>query len=375
MRQLAIIGPDRSSAGIIPGPEGTFTLEGMPVRYGIVESDAPVFDPHASENAGMVQFRVRAFSCNYRDRSLILKAATSEFRRGYYVVGSDFVGEVLAVGEDVTDLKPGDRVIADNAYHAPVPGSPVPPGIPTNHGSKEIQILHHRKLMKVPTALPDIAAGSFSIGAQTAYSMVRKLNLKAGERVLVTGAKSNTSLFVIAALRDLGVDVTGLSTSDRLTDRLELLCVSELIVTDPSDPDWVMSASIRDSLIEKGGFNAIVDPFSDVYMPGLFGVMAFGSRYTTCGVDDQHTHLIGKESFGNTVRVGEMMSDLLTFNITFLGNCLGLREDLQSAVTDAVAGSFAVDLVATTSTGDPAVFFDSTYLDRDRFGKVTFIYD
>lgn len=375
MRQLAIIGADRSSAGIAPGTEGIFELEGIPVRVGIIESDAPEFDPGTAENADMVQFKVKAFSCNYRDRALILNAATSERRKGYYVVASDFVGEVIAVGSGVTDLFPGDRVIADNDYSSLQPVNGVNPGIPTNQGSREIQVLHRTKLMKVPTGLSDAAAGSFSIGGQTAYSMVRKLNIQPGERVLVTGAKSNTSLFVIAALQHRNVEVVGLSTSDRHSDRLKALGLSELIVTDPSDTGWSVSGPVGDHVKEKGTFDAVIDPFSDVYMPGLFALMGFGSRYTTCGVADQHTHLVGKEPLGNTVEVGQFTRSMLVFNISLIGNCLGLRKDLQAAVDDAEAGRFAVDQLATTVVDTPKVFFEKTYTDRDRFGKVTYVYD
>lgn len=73
MRQLAIIGSERSSAGIVAGTEGTFELEGIPVRFGIVETPDLSFDANTEANADLVFIRVRAFSCNYRDRVLMLR--------------------------------------------------------------------------------------------------------------------------------------------------------------------------------------------------------------------------------------------------------------------------------------------------------------
>ena len=84
MRQLCIIGPERSSTGLLNGTEGTFELEGVQVRYGIIETPDLSFDPDADKNADMVLLRVRAFSCNYRDRALILRMATSDHRANYY---------------------------------------------------------------------------------------------------------------------------------------------------------------------------------------------------------------------------------------------------------------------------------------------------
>jgi hypothetical protein len=83
MRQLCIMGPERSSTGLLNGTEGTFELEGVQVRYGIIETPDLSFDPDADKNADMVLLRVRAFSCNYRDRALILRMATSDHRANY----------------------------------------------------------------------------------------------------------------------------------------------------------------------------------------------------------------------------------------------------------------------------------------------------
>ena len=129
MRQLCIIGSERSSAGVLAGTEGSLELEGLPFRYGVIETDDLSFDADAGENAEKVFLRVRAFSCNYRDRALILSMSNSAHKSNYYVIGSEFVAEVLAVGRDVTALAPGDRVIANGAYpDSGVDG--VDPGLP-----------------------------------------------------------------------------------------------------------------------------------------------------------------------------------------------------------------------------------------------------
>ena len=134
-------------------------------------------------------------------------------------IGSEFVGEVAAVGADVTGLALGDRVMGDNHYiGAGDAGRDYAEGVPTNAASQEYQVFHPAKLIAVPPEMPDEVAAAFSIGAQTAYSMVRKLALPYGGHVLVTAARSNTSLFVISALKQLGVNVYATSTSRRPRD-------------------------------------------------------------------------------------------------------------------------------------------------------------
>lgn len=375
MRQLCIIGLDRSNVDIVAGTEGRLELEGQEVRFGVIETPDLTFDPDLDSNAEKVLMRVRAFSCNYRDRALILAMTRSIRTTNYYVVGSEFVGEVLATGRSVTEFKPGDRVIADGAY--PDSGDPtVAAGLPTNHGSRELQILHRRKLIKIPSAMSDEFAAAFTIGAQTSYSMVRRLQLQKGDRVLVAAAKSNTSLFALAALKLLPVRVYALSTSRRHEERLMDLGVAGLVTVDPTRPDWSQSIPLSDQQGDMAGpFDAIIDPFADIYLGEIVKVMAQGGRYITCGVADQHSTVLGKESTILPIDASKFAMSMLFMNLTVMGNCLGRTSDLQAALDDFAAGRLVMPQPTRISSLDPKAFLEQTYLQPGRFGKVTCHYD
>ncbi len=374
MRQFCIIGTDYTGSRIVDGTESIFELEGVPLRNGIIETEALRFDPDAAENADRVFFKVHAFSCNYRDRALALHMAKPQHRKNYYVIGSEFVGEVLATGRKVTDLKPGDRVIGDGAYpDSGVRG--VMPGLPTNQGSRELQIMHRRKLIRLPEGIPDHIAAGFTIGGQTAYSMIRRLNLQDGDKVLVTSAKSNTSLFAICALQNHPVEVYGLSTSECHRDKLMALGLRELIVVDPSQRGWSESPDLMKRIGEFGGFNAVIDPFSDVHVPEITNLMAMNGRYTTCGFADQHSSLIGRDSDIAPINPSNLMAGLMMKNITIIGNCLGQTGDLQAALDDCAAGRLPVPVHSRIAPIDTGAFLRDTYLNKDRFGKVIFEYN
>ncbi len=375
MRQLCIIGRDRSSLDIVAGTEGRIELEGQDVRFGVIETPDLTFDPDLDSNAEKVFIRVRAFSCNYRDRALILAMVRSNRTSNYYVVGSEFVGEVLATGRAVKDFKPGDRVIADGAF--PESGDPaVAPGLPTNHGSRELQILHRRKLIKIPSAVSDELGGAFTIGAQTSYSMVRRLQLQKGDRVLVAAAKSNTSLFAIAALKSLPVRVYALSTSRRHEERLLDLGVDGLFTVDPSRPGWSQSIPLSDQQDDVAGpFDAIIDPFADIYLGEIVKVMAQGGRYITCGIADQHSSLLGDESPILPIDASGFAISMMVQNLTVMGNCLGQTSDLQAALDDFATGRLALPQPTRVTALDPKTFFEQTYLQPGRFGKVTCHYE
>jgi NADPH:quinone reductase-like Zn-dependent oxidoreductase len=334
----------------------------------------PSFDPNG-EHSRHLLVRVKAFSCNYRDKALILRMALSGRSRAFYAIGSEFVAEVVATGKEVDDLQPGDRVIANNAY--PDSGEPgARPGVPTNHASHEFQVLHRAKLVRVPATMPDAVAAAFSIGAQTAYSMIRRLGAGPGDRVLVTAAKSNTSLFALAALSRLGVEIYALSTSDRHADALHAMGVKALIVFDPrGDEPLARHPMVAPLVADGGGFNVVIDPYCDLYLPHALTVMASFGRYTSCGFYDQYLEMIGRASSPPKVPFASLPGLVLLKNIGLIGNCIGLTADLERATADYAAGRLKVHIDSLFTGKDAAAFLARTYNASDRFGKVVYTYD
>lgn len=375
MRYLAVCGSPLLKFDNAQNVVKSFDMEGVNLTCGLLHTQDTLFDPQAPQNHHKVLVKVRAFSSNYRDKSLILKAATHLPEHNFYAFGSDFVAEVVAVGEQVKGLQPGDRVINDNQYpHSGVEG--VMPGVPTNHSSKELQIFHAVKLLKIPGGISDEMAAGFSIGAQTAYSMIRKLNIRPGENILVTAAKSNTSLFVINALKHRGVNVYATSTSRKFEDKLLAMGVKQLIQIDPTLDDWSQIPELLQLYQKTGGIHCIVDPFFDLHIGRLLPILCRGEggRYVTCGLYDQYSNYTGK----NFEYQGMSLKDVLLFammnNVQLIGNCVGKTQDLQQAVDDCANGKFTVAIDSTYSGGQIKEFVDRTYSCRDRFGKVIFKY-
>jgi NADPH:quinone reductase-like Zn-dependent oxidoreductase len=349
-------------------------MEGVEVHCALVYTPDPQFDRLAPENRSNVLIKVRAFSCNYRDKGQILKMATRGPNNTFYVVGSEFVGEVLAVGSEVTGLRIGDRVIGNNSYpKADVEG--VPGGIPTNHASKEYQVLHSAKLIKIPPTMSDEVAAGFSIGAQTNYSMIRKLNLQPGENVLVTAATSNTSLFAINALRQYPVQVYATSTSGRCEAELKAMGVKQLFQIDLKQAAFFEDETMREVAVKLGGFNAVIDPFYDLYLGKVVSVMAPGGRYVTCGYYEQYQSYIDKESPVQKQNGGVIMSTAMMGNMQIIGNCIGVTEDLRQAIADYAADAYPVVIDSVWSGQQVGAFFERTYNAPNRFGKIIYKYD
>ncbi len=371
MKNLAICGTRVRERHPENATLGSFRMAGVDITAGFIETAPPAFDADADENRERVLVEVRAFSCNYRDRNPILKMATRGPERSFYVIGSEFSGEVLAVGSGVDDLAAGDRVIANGAY--PDSGAAgVSPGVPTNHGSRERHVLHRAKLAKIPETMSYEVGAAFQIGAQTAYSMLRKLRIRPGERVLVTAGRSNTSLFVLNVLRRHDVRVWAASTAETAIDALAPLNVMG-VVAPPGATTNGRTPATADVARDIGGFDVVVDPFFDLHLSSVVGLMAQGGRYVTCGLQDQHSALLGRTPLPVGTDTRSLLVTALLHNLHIIGNCLGSTEDLRTAIDDHGAGHLDV-VIDSVHTGGPVEFLERTFCDADRFGKVVYRY-
>lgn len=100
---------------------GTFRLEGEKINVGLVEEEDLILKS-SSDPDNRVLVKKRGFSCNYRDKTLILnydnqiKSLGDKGEYTFSYIGSEFVGEVIGIGKNITNLKIGDRVVANASY-------------------------------------------------------------------------------------------------------------------------------------------------------------------------------------------------------------------------------------------------------------------
>jgi NADPH:quinone reductase-like Zn-dependent oxidoreductase len=378
MRALAIRGGAGGPPQTSGGATGIATVHGVQIACGFATSQRPVFDA-SSASALRVLVRVRGFSCNFRDRRRVLQMATIGPAAQFLVIGSEFVGEVVAVGAAVTRLVPGMRVMGDNHY----PTDRLPTGrvgVPSNRSSSEYLVLRENQVCAVPATMTDAQAAAFSIGAQTAYSMVRKMDVRRGDAVLVTAARSNTSLFLIGALRAAGAHVVATTSSADHTAAL-VSHGAAVVVHMPNATDTAGLEALRTEAFRVGGFVAVADPFFDVHLCHVLPLMTPSGRYVTCGFHGQHA----------AVRADAELPDFacalqvaILKNISIIGNCAGVHADLTRAIADWSAGRLPVvlDTVLTTDQSDEpaqraaiaARFIARSFDAPTRLGKVIALY-
>lgn len=240
--------------------------------------------------AGEVLVQVKAASVNRADLDglypawqfirlfLGLRAPRERFRR----LGVDVCGTVEAVGEGVTQFKPGDDVFSDlsskNAAGAfaeyaaasEKAFSPMPAGL----SYEEAATLPHSAVLAI-----------------CAFKPRRGRSLAAGDRVMIVGASGNVGPFAIQLAKSLGAEVTGVARGEKL-DFVRSLGADHAIdyqTTDYTRPaeryDWIVDVTAHDSIfrwrraLKPGGvYLTFGGPAQLMLIDGLLG--PFVSRLT-----------------------------------------------------------------------------------------------
>lgn len=350
--------------------ESTVNIAGAHVCIGTVDVDEPYFDEDDDRNKDFVLLKVLGFSCNYRDKAIILKSAlqmsdiASETMPPITFFGSDFVACVVKKGKNVSKFKVGDRVIPDCEYpDMPSPG--VASGVVTNEASKGWLRINQYKLMKISDDMSNEVAAGFSIGAQTSQSMVRRTRIKKGEKALVLSGKANTSLFIIKALLRKGIDTTVVSTSKWNEKQLSFVSPARVKYISRDSKDWYKNFNG-----EK--YDVIFDPFYDLHIYNAVRLLKFYGRYITCGFKNQHDYFREKTDKNYSLDLHNILLKTMINNISLIGNCIGTTEDLRRAVTNTNNKDVAIDSVYNLNKSDK--FLDRTYNKFDRFGKDILLY-
>jgi NADPH:quinone reductase-like Zn-dependent oxidoreductase len=337
-------------------------VDGVPIRFGLARLPDTAFDSAADYNRQHVFLRVRAFSLNYRDRAL-MTTGPGRMLSGLRGVGSDFVADVLAVGSEVTSVCPGQRVIPQMEW-PPRPGFAAT-SVPTDSASREYLRLPHQQVMGIPDSMPDPVAAAFPLNAQTVFSMIRRLDLQPGEKVLVCAATSNTGLSAIDALRHRGVEVFALTRSPEAAAALRGLGVTSVFY----GPLEHGRAELLGAARAMRGFDAVIDPFSDTYLQTSIAAMGFGGRYVTCRLGGGPP-----TATGSAAEFAIMMQSVVAKNLTIMGNCLGTRQDLADALAAWSAGKLAPVIDSAHCDGEIMPFLERSLCAGDRFGKVVYQY-
>jgi NADPH:quinone reductase-like Zn-dependent oxidoreductase len=254
--------------------EGAFGLDNLRA----VELPAP--EPRRHE----VIIRVKAAALNYRDLEIVRGTYHTRFPLPLVPL-SDGVGEVVAVGEDVSRVKVGDRICGTfwqrwvaGRFEMAEPNYQL--GGPLDGLLAEYARLDEQGVVIVPRYLSDVEAATLPCAAVTAWhALVTEGEIKSGESVLVQGT-GGVSVFALQFAVASGARVIVISSSDEKLERARSLGAVAGI-NYRRQPEWadavleLTDGRGVDHVIEVGGPSTFGQSLRAVRVGGQINVIGY----------------------------------------------------------------------------------------------------
>ena len=224
----------------------------------LVVEDVPTPQPKAGE----VLIKIAAASVNYPDVLMIQKKYQVQPELPF-IPGSEVAGTVAALGEGVTNVKLGDRVIAFVGLG----------------GFAEQVVAKAAGLIPIPPELDDATAAGFTLVYGTSHhAVIDRGELKAGQTMLVLGAAGGVGLAAVEIGKVIGAKVIAAASTDEKLAVCKAHGADVLINYSTQD----LRAAIKDA---TGGLgpDVIYDPVGGSYAEPAFRSIGWRGRYLVVG--------------------------------------------------------------------------------------------
>lgn len=236
-------------------------------------------DPKASR--GEVLVRLRAATLNFVDVAI----ATGNFPGASFpmIPVADGAGEVAALGEGVSGLAIGDRVIPH--FMPNWQGGSITPrnvaalrGINLPGSLAEYVAVPATSLVALPAHLDFIQGAALPIAATTAWNAVRSAQVRPGSVVVVLGT-GGVSIFALQFAKACGATVILASSSDEKLERARQLGADHLI-NYRATPAWDEAVL---KLTEGRGADLVVETVGAATIARSLNAAAVGGTVFTVG--------------------------------------------------------------------------------------------
>jgi NADPH2:quinone reductase len=211
---------------------------------------------------GQVVVSVKACGVNFPD-TLIIQGKYQFKPEMPFSPGGEVAGVVKEIGEGVTRVKPGDRVIAFNTWG----------------GFAEEMLVDADRTIPMPSGMDFIPASAFVLTYGTSYHALKdRAEIKAGETLLVLGAAGGVGLAAIQLGKAMGARVIAAASSD------EKLKVCRDNGADETINYGSEDLRTRVKIITAGkGVDVVYDPVGGPYSEPALRDMAWKGRFLVVG--------------------------------------------------------------------------------------------
>ncbi|WP_120994310.1 NADPH:quinone oxidoreductase family protein [Stutzerimonas urumqiensis] len=229
------------------GPPETLTFE-------------EVANPTPKKNEVLLQ--VHAAGVNFPDTLII--EGKYQFKPPFpFSPGGEAAGVVLEVGEKVTHLKPGDRVM----------------GLTGWGGFAEQVAMPAHGVLPIPADMGFEAAAAFSMTYGTSmHALKQRANLQAGETLLVLGASGGVGLAAVEIGKAMGARVIAAASTREKLDVARAAGADDLI----NYTEGSLKEQLK-TLTNGQGVDVIYDPVGGPFFEEAFRSIAWNGRMLVVG--------------------------------------------------------------------------------------------
>ena len=242
-----------------------------------------------------------------------------------HISGSDAAGDVIAVGEDVKNIKVGDKVVSHSNMSCRVCKACTDGrefdcvnriiwGFQTgpNWGAfSEITHLPEVNISKIPQGVSYDEAAAASMTLLTSWHMlVGRAKIRPGQTVLIMGGGSGVGSFGIQIAKLYNCDVIATASPDKLNKCLEL---GADFAVDHRKEDWykevrAISKEIAKKKDEAPGIDVSFDHIGQTHWNQQLTLLKYGATLVSCGAttgydaktDLRHVFFKGTNILGST---------------------------------------------------------------------------
>ena len=221
-------------------------------------ADVPLPEP----GKGEVRVRVTAAGVNFPDALIVQKKYQVQPPLPF-TPGTEVAGTIDAVGEGVTRLKPGDRIVAFVGIG----------------GFAEYVCAAEQQVAPLPAGIDMPIAAAFTLTYATSqHALVERGRLKAGETLLVLGAGGGVGLAAVELGKLAGARVIAAASSAAKLDAARSLGADDVIDYSTAD----LREAVK-SLTDGRGVDVVYDPVGGAYTAPALRTLAWRGRLLVVG--------------------------------------------------------------------------------------------
>jgi NADPH:quinone reductase-like Zn-dependent oxidoreductase len=300
---------------------------GVPEEIHIETIDDP--SPSTTE----VVVRVQACSLNHRD--LWKLTGIRDSGDGAFVGGADVAGIVEAVGDHVSHVEPGDRVLlfplstcGTCRYCREGPENFCADYDSYDGGFAEQCVVDAERLLVLPDNIEFVTAAALPIAYVTAWRMYERANVTVGDKVLIPGATGGLGLAAVQLATVWNVIPVGTTRSAAKAERLKARGVDHVIHAETAEDMTAAVANI-------GEMDAMLNHLGCPFVEAGLSTLQRNGTMVICG-----------RTAGERAEID--LWDLYFHHRHIVGSTLGTQTDLEQLLE-----------FVETSRLDPVI--DSTY--------------